>query len=85
MGNITARSATVLILGRDTDSIGVMIGVILGAMHGASVISEDDRIRLDTANRLDLTQLADQFSELAKEVIVEDLKLNTRRQQLLAE
>ena len=34
--------------GRDTDSIGVMAGAILGAMHGEAVIDAADRMQLDT-------------------------------------
>ena len=49
--------------GRDTDSIGVMAGAILGAMHGESVIDAADRAQLDSANRLDLTAAADRFTD----------------------
>ncbi len=38
--------------GRDTDSIGVMAGAILGALNGASVIDAADLALLDGSNRL---------------------------------
>jgi ADP-ribosylglycohydrolase len=55
--------------GRDTDSIGVMAGAILGAMHGESVIAEADRLQLDAANRLDLTAAADRFTLIARHIM----------------
>ncbi len=51
--------------GRDTDSIGVMAGAILGALHGEGVIDAADAERLDAANRLDLTEAADRFTSTA--------------------
>jgi ADP-ribosylglycohydrolase len=48
--------------GRDTDSIGVMAGAILGAMHGEAVIDAEDRALLDSANKFDLTAAADAFT-----------------------
>lgn len=58
--------------GRDTDSIGVMAGAILGAMHGESVIAEADRTLLDTANRLDLNASADAFTATVKAILAAD-------------
>lgn len=49
--------------GRDTDSIGVMAGVILGAMHGYEVIRTEDIEQLNKVNRLDLCGIADRFSK----------------------
>ena len=49
--------------GRDTDSIGVMAGAILGAMQGEAVIDAADATQLDRVNRLDLTAAADAFTE----------------------
>ena len=49
--------------GRDTDSIGVMAGAILGAMHGESVVAPSVRDQLDRANKLDLTAAADAFTD----------------------
>ena len=58
--------------GRDTDSIGVMAGAILGVMHGASVIDGSDLTQLDSANRLDLTAAADRFSDVAVAILTKD-------------
>lgn len=58
--------------GRDTDSIGVMAGAILGALHGESVIREADRVQLDAANRLDLTAEADRFAEAVAAILADD-------------
>lgn len=66
--------------GRDTDSIGVMAGAILGAMHGESVIREEDRVRLDEANRLDLMAEADRFAD----AVVAILEGDQRRIQALS-
>ena len=58
--------------GRDTDSIGVMAGAILGAMHGEGVIVSGDRAQLDRANRLDLTASADAFTRTVTEILAAD-------------
>ena len=58
--------------GRDTDSIGVMAGAILGAMQGEAVIIEADRAQLDRANRLDLTASADAFANVVTKIMAAD-------------
>lgn len=58
--------------GRDTDSIGVMAGAILGALHGESVISTGDRAQLDRANQLDLTASADAFARTVTDILTAD-------------
>ena len=58
--------------GRDTDSIGVMAGAILGAMHGESVVRDADRQTLDSANRLDLTAAADRFTATVTDILLAD-------------
>lgn len=68
--------------GRDTDSIGVMIGVILGAKYGYQVIKDEDIELLESTNKLQLVERADQFCTIAKEIIKEDLELNTKRSSL---
>ena len=55
--------------GRDTDSIGVMAGAILGALHGEAVIDAEDLALLDSANRLDLTAAADAFTDTARAIL----------------
>ncbi|AZB44518.1 ADP-ribosylglycohydrolase family protein [Bacillus sp. FJAT-42376] len=69
--------------GRDTDSIGVMIGVILGAMHGDRVIRGEDRSLLERANQLQLSILSERFCETAKKIISKDLELHTYRKKYL--
>ena len=54
--------------GRDTDSIGVMAGAILGAMHGEAVIDTADLALLTTSNRLDLLAEADRFTSAAQAI-----------------
>lgn len=51
--------------GRDTDSIGVMTGSILGALHGPAVIDAEDAALLDSANRLDLGAASEAFATAA--------------------
>lgn len=58
--------------GRDTDSIGVMAGAILGAMHGEGVILAEERALLDSANRLDLTASADAFTQTVSAIFAAD-------------
>ena len=49
--------------GRDTDSIGVMAGAILGALHGESVIDQAIASQLNRVNKFDLFAAADTFTE----------------------
>ncbi|HVY52669.1 MAG TPA: ADP-ribosylglycohydrolase family protein [Devosia sp.] len=58
--------------GRDTDSIGVMTGAILGALHGEAVVDASERAQLNAANRFDLTVLADNFVDAALAIIQAD-------------
>lgn len=58
--------------GRDTDSIGVMIGAILGALHGPAVIDPADAALLDRANRLDLGAAATSFAASAEAILADD-------------
>jgi ADP-ribosylglycohydrolase len=57
--------------GRDTDSIGVMAGAILGAMHGEAVIEAADLALLNKSNRLDVMAEADRFTTTAEAIINE--------------
>jgi ADP-ribosylglycohydrolase len=74
--------------GRDTDSIGVMAGAILGAMHGEAVIDAADAAQLDAANRLDLTSEADRFALVVRHILLTDRsrrdRAETAREELLA-
>lgn len=58
--------------GRDTDSIGVMIGAVLGALHGAAVIDSDIRQKLDKANKIDILKAADSFTAAALSIQTAD-------------
>ncbi|KAF7198504.1 hypothetical protein HII31_00243 [Pseudocercospora fuligena] len=54
--------------GRDTDSIGVMAGTVLGALHGAKVIDRKLLKQLDTINKFDLMQAADDFTMAVEQI-----------------
>ncbi|MCJ8324642.1 MAG: ADP-ribosylglycohydrolase family protein [Rhizobiales bacterium] len=60
--------------GRDTDSIGVMIGAILGAMHGQSIVDEADEHQLNEANRLDIAAETATFVRTAQTILTDDEK-----------
>ncbi|MGX5026775.1 ADP-ribosylglycohydrolase family protein [Enterobacter asburiae] len=59
--------------GRDTDSIGVMSGAILGALHGNTIIEPDVLAGIEHANRLDLRAAARRFTGTAQCIIQQDL------------
>lgn len=61
--------------GRDTDSIGVMAGAILGALHGETVIDPDEATQIDTINKLDLGAEAARFADSATNIMQADDKL----------
>ncbi|SDI05581.1 ADP-ribosylglycohydrolase [Paraburkholderia phenazinium] len=54
--------------GRDTDSIGVMIGAVLGAMHGSGVIDARVCDKLDQTNQVDLLGAADCFTQTVRAI-----------------
>ncbi len=58
--------------GRDTDSIGVMIGAILGSLHGEATIDAAEAAQLDRANRMDLTAAADRFADTVQALHILD-------------
>ena len=58
--------------GRDTDSIGVMAGAILGAMHGEDIIDAQDADQLDKINKLDLNAETGAFVLTAQNIIKAD-------------
>lgn len=70
--------------GRDTDSIGVMAGGILGAMYGSEVIRKEDIKQLNKVNRLDLCAIADRFSGIALKIIEEDIRINESRKAIVS-
>ncbi len=75
--------------GRDTDSIGVMAGAILGAMHGEAVIDTRDLKQLDMANQIDLMAEADRFSLIVRYLMRGDRgrfeRADAARSELLAD
>ncbi len=58
--------------GRDTDSIGVMTGAILGALHGEDVIEAGEAEQLDRVNRFDLGAEAAAFCATAADIFQDD-------------
>lgn len=69
--------------GRDTDSIGVMIGVILGAMYGSSVINKEDIELLESTNRINFEKITEEFATTAKEIIQKDIEIINQVKQIL--
>jgi ADP-ribosylglycohydrolase len=67
--------------GRDTDSIGVMIGAILGAMQGVAAIPAEEIAILEEANKLDIENHCIRFIETATYIINKDIEMNNLRQQ----
>lgn len=60
--------------GRDTDSIGCMIGTILGAFHGIQTIPDTFIEKLKNANLYDLIAIADRFTETVLQIQEQDRK-----------
>ena len=71
--------------GRDTDSIGVMVGVILGAMYGMSALNPKDIETLESANKIKFEPIADKFAETASQIINSDLNRYKRIEKELSE
>ncbi|MCD7035654.1 ADP-ribosylglycohydrolase family protein [Metabacillus sp. GX 13764] len=69
--------------GRDTDSIGAMIGALAGAMDGMKAAEEEDIRVLESANRLQMVKAADSFSDTALFIIKNDLMSSKKRERLL--
>lgn len=69
--------------GRDTDSIGVMIGAILGAMCGYKVICNQSINTLENVNKMNLLENADRFAEVAEAIIENDMIQWKSRERLL--
>ena len=69
--------------GRDTDSIGVMVGVILGAMYGTQFIDAVDVNLLSKANNINFDEEAASFSEAAKQIIKKDLQIIRKQEGII--
>lgn len=70
--------------GRDTDSIGVMVGAILGAMYGEDILKPEDVGLLERANRLHFVENADRLCLTAEAVIEQDMKSAEKRRENLS-
>jgi ADP-ribosylglycohydrolase len=60
--------------GRDTDSIGVMTGAVLGALKGSAVIDANICNQINKVNRVDLLANADSFTQTALQIQAADRK-----------
>lgn len=69
--------------GRDTDSIGVMIGAILGAMQGVAAIPAEEIALIEQVNRQNIEQHCNHFIETAAFIIEQDLNMSSARQRRL--
>lgn len=65
--------------GRDTDSIGSMVGAILGAMHGEGVILDAERRQIDQVNHFDLNDAAEEFAAAVRNILAADESAARRR------
>ena len=63
--------------GRDTDSIGVMIGAILGAFYGSSILQKEVVAELSEVNHYNLKQIADDFGKTAERILRKDMESKT--------
>ncbi len=69
--------------GRDTDSIGVMAGVILGAMYGTKYIDRENVDLLSKANKIDFDEEAASFAEVAKQIIEKDIQIIRKQEGII--
>ncbi len=69
--------------GRDTDSIGVMIGSILGAMYGSNIIEREGIEILERVNKCNLIDNANTFAETATKIISHDMSNNKKISQYI--
>jgi ADP-ribosylglycohydrolase len=67
--------------GRDTDSIGVMIGAILGAMQGVAAIPAEEITVLEEINKQEMDKHCNHFIETAAYIINKDIEMHEIRQQ----
>ncbi|HCO56503.1 MAG TPA: hypothetical protein DIT93_15990, partial [Pelagibacterium sp.] len=69
--------------GRDTDSIAVMSGALIGAMQGDVVVNPKILDRLNERNRLDLMRAAELFSQSAAAIISNDMERLDKRRDVI--
>ncbi len=59
--------------GRDTDSIGVMIGAILGALNGPSIVPTEYITDIEHVNQYPLREIGQRFAITAEQIIRQDI------------
>lgn len=69
--------------GRDTDSIGVMVGVIAGAMYGREMLTDLDCQLLEEVNKIDFDYYIKHFTQVAKSIIQLDIEQTKQQEKLL--
>ena len=69
--------------GRDTDSIGVMAGVILGAMQGDTGVTDEEKEILMDVNKIDIPAIASKFSDTTKQMITKRNEEEAKRKEIL--
>ena len=82
-GDFNASIEDAINSGRDTDSIAVMAGAILGALSGEAVIDVAILDHLNATNKLDLYSSADDFAATAIAILSADMARETARHQQL--
>lgn len=82
-GNFEGAMVDAVNSGRDTDSIGVMVGAILGAMRGEEMFKAEDVALLEQTNRLGLRESADRLTRAAQEIMEKDMKSAEKRRMRL--
>lgn len=68
--------------GRDTDSIGVMIGAVLGAKNGIEAISPEYTEKLCKANKYDFPEIADNFYKTIIQINKNDFEKTRKTENL---
>jgi ADP-ribosylglycohydrolase len=69
--------------GRDTDSIGVMAGSILGAMQGDSGLTDEEKRILVEKNKINLDEISEKFTHTSQEVIKKAFSEEDERRECL--
>ena len=83
-GNFEASVLGAANYGRDNDSIAGMAGAIAGALHGDRAIRPGWIARIDAANRVDLSPLAEGLAALARTLQQRQLAAAEQRERAFA-
>lgn len=62
--------------GRDTDSIGVMVGAICGSLYGDQIISSKVKRELEETNHIPFSCLITEFTSIARQIMHMDYQVN---------